>query len=118
MPLSAVARALDERLPAATSSQLPVLQQLRRNLEKAMRLASDRERSRELERATATLEALREPEAGLSRKQLKLVNGALLAVAEARGLSEAFALNEEKVMMRRVARRHDHGRKGCEEYQL
>lgn len=92
--------------------------QLRRNLEKVMRLESDRERSRELERATATLEALREPEAGLSRKQLKLVNGALLAVAEARGLSEAFALNEEKVMMRRVARRHDHGRKGCEEYQL
>ena len=92
--------------------------QLRRNLEVAMRRASDRERSRELERATASLEALREPEAGLSRKQLKVVNGALLAVAEARGLCETFALNEEKVMMRRVARRHDHGRKGCEEYRV
>lgn len=32
VPLSAIARALNERLPNATSSQLPLLQQLRRNL--------------------------------------------------------------------------------------
>mmetsp|Transcript_16995 Transcript_16995/g.43662 ORF Transcript_16995/g.43662 Transcript_16995/m.43662 type:complete len:172 (+) Transcript_16995:742-1257(+) len=88
--------------------------QLRQDLEMAARLASDRERTRELAKAMTTLETLREPAAGLSRKQLKVVNGALLAVAKARGLCETFTLKEEKIMMRRVARRHDHGRKACE----
>ena len=33
VPLSAIAEALDARLPSATSSQLPVLHRLRRNLD-------------------------------------------------------------------------------------
>ena len=62
-----------------------------------------------------TLERLREPAAGLSRKQLKVVNGALVAVAEARRGSQVLPLQDEMVMMRRVAQRHAHGVKLCEE---
>jgi hypothetical protein len=89
--------------------------QLRRDLEQCMVLASDRERARELTEIATRLEGLRRPEAGLSRKQLKVVNGALLAVAEALQGSVASPLQEEAVMMRRVARRHNHGLKACEE---
>ena len=89
--------------------------QLRRDLERCMQLASDRERARELEDIARRLESLRQPEAGLSRKQLKVVNGALLAVAEALHGSVASPLQEEVVMMRRVAKRHNHGLNACEE---
>jgi hypothetical protein len=90
-------------------------QQLRRNLERCMELASDGERARELSEAYTMLEGLRRPEVGLSRKQLKVVNGALLAVAEARRGSERVPLRDEATMMRRVARRHKHGLYLCEE---
>jgi len=89
--------------------------QLRRDLKRYMELASDRERARQLADAMTTLERLREPAAGLSRKQLKVVNGALVAVAEARRGSQVLPLQDEMVMMRRVAQRHAHGVKLCEE---
>lgn len=88
---------------------------LRNELERSMELASDRERARELAAIKTRLEGLRQPEAGLSRKQLKVLNGALLAVAEALQGSVVSPLQEETVMMRRVARRHNHGLKACEE---
>ena len=47
--------------------------------------------------ARDVLEGLRQPAAGLSRKQLKVVNGALLVVAKARRNSEAVVpLTDEK----------------------
>ena len=91
-------------------------QQLRHDLWRSMQSASNHERARQLSEAMDMLEGLRQPAAGLSRKQLKVVNGALLVVAKARRNSEAVVpLTDEKTMMRRVAYRHDHGMKDCEE---
>lgn len=93
----------------------PYKLQLRRDLERCMQLASDRELASKLAHIATRLEGLRQHEAGLSRKQLKVVNGALRAVAEALQGSAASPLQEEVVMMRRVAKRHDHGFKACDD---
>ena len=84
---------------------------LRAQIEKAMRVADSPRRSQALGEMTRELRALREPAAGLSRKQLKTVNGALVAVSEARARTVARPLTEERRMMRHVAHVHGHGRK-------
>ena len=84
---------------------------LRRELESAMASAADKDLLRGLRRAEADLRELRQPSAGLSRKQLKVVNGTLEAVCEMRRRSQPGKLADEIKMMRRVARLHDHGRK-------
>ena len=84
---------------------------LRRELESAMASAADKDLLRGLRRAEADLRELRQPSAGLSRKQLKVVNGTFEAVCEMRRRSQPGTLADEKKMMRRVAQKHDHGRK-------
>ena len=84
---------------------------LRRELESAMASAADKDLLRGLRRAAADLRELRQPSAGLSRKHLKVVNGTLEALCEMRRRSQPGKLADERKMMRRVARKHDHGRK-------
>ena len=86
-------------------------EKLRRELESAMASAADKDLLRGLSRAEDDLRNLRQPSAGLSRKQLKVVNGTLEAVCEMRRRSQPGKLADEIKMMRRVARLHDHGRK-------
>ena len=84
-------------------------QELRRGVMKALYRGHDHERRIELERFDGLLRAARMPAAGLSRKQLKIVNGALLETGEALRVSEVKPLAPERRMMRRVARLSRHG---------
>ena len=84
---------------------------LRQEIELALSAADNQQRRKALRQIAYELHALREPSEGLSRKQLKVVNGALVAVNEVRARTEARPLIVERRMMRRVARMHDHGRR-------
>jgi len=76
-----------------------------------MASAADKDLLRGLRRAEADLRELRQPSAGLSRKQLKVVNGTLEDVCLMRRRAQPATLADERKTMRRVARLHDHGRK-------
>merc|ERR1719502_2677516 len=70
--------------------------ELRRGVMNAMYWGHDRERRSELSRFDGMLRAARGPEAGLSRKQLKIVNGALIETGEALRLSTVKPLAPER----------------------
>jgi hypothetical protein len=76
-----------------------------------MWLNQDKRRKKTLEEIEVELRHLRMPEAGLSRKQLKVVNGALEALCEARARIEVRPLGAERRLMRKVADKYDHGRR-------